>query len=45
MIDQIRGDAEKRLRVHPRSLKVGIFSGERLRISVLIGGLRWWTGG
>jgi len=45
MIDRIRGLAEERLGISARSFKVGIFSGERLSISVLIGGLRWWTGG
>ena len=45
MIDQIRGIAEERLGIRARSLKVGIFTGERLRISVMIGGLRWWVWG
>ena len=44
MIDAIREGAERRLRIRAKPLKVGIFSGERLRISVLVGGLRWWIG-
>jgi cell division GTPase FtsZ len=42
LIDQIMKKTEEKLTLYPRTLKVGIFSGDQFRISLLIGGLRWW---
>ncbi len=43
LISMLRKYVEDNLRLEPKIFKVGIFQGERVRASIIIGGVKWWV--